>query len=329
MKNKETLQTAMDRRLSFLDERPSCRTAVMCRIAQEEEPVMKKKVSFGFVFAMVMVLLCAAAVATGLLLSPAVSAGRTADQALEKHFGITEEMQTFFAREEQELSDGAIQVTYTGAGSLEYVLGTYTAVVRDGKAEITWSHDGKDTSGGYDAEAWGIDQLKQMFAESGDEKAKQAFLDQAAAIAEKHQDSDSEKASAEVDENYHAKREADKTAALQARKLSEKEMVGIAREFIINSYELNDEQVARLELYTSLQAEAGDETEANAWYEMVNGKPCFEVEYLLYTEYTTEQMDNNESRGRTEKDGYYKVFVNVEDGTVEEYEYNSAMGGIG
>ena len=46
MKNKETLRAAMDRRLSFLDERPSCRAAVQYRIAQEEEPVMKKKVSF-------------------------------------------------------------------------------------------------------------------------------------------------------------------------------------------------------------------------------------------------------------------------------------------
>ena len=45
MKNKETLQTAMDRRLSFLDERLSCRPALMQRIAQEEAPVMKKKIS--------------------------------------------------------------------------------------------------------------------------------------------------------------------------------------------------------------------------------------------------------------------------------------------
>ncbi len=41
MKNKVTLKAAMDRRLSFLDERPSCRPALMQRIAREEEPVMK------------------------------------------------------------------------------------------------------------------------------------------------------------------------------------------------------------------------------------------------------------------------------------------------
>ena len=35
MKNKETLQAVMDRRLSFLDGLPSCRPALMQRIAQE------------------------------------------------------------------------------------------------------------------------------------------------------------------------------------------------------------------------------------------------------------------------------------------------------
>ena len=50
MKNKETLQAAMDRRLSFLDELPSCRPALMQRIAQEEAPVMKRKISVGLVF---------------------------------------------------------------------------------------------------------------------------------------------------------------------------------------------------------------------------------------------------------------------------------------
>ena len=76
--NKETLQTVIDRRLSFLDDLPSCRAAVQARIAQEEEPVMKKKISLGFVFALVLVLLSVAALAAGLLLSPRASAARTA-----------------------------------------------------------------------------------------------------------------------------------------------------------------------------------------------------------------------------------------------------------
>lgn len=321
--NKDSIRSAMDRRLSFLDDLPSCRAGVLEQIAREEAPVMKKKVSFGLVFAIVLVLLSVAALAAGLLFSPRADAARTADSALEEKYGINREMQTFFGREEEELPDGSVRVTYTGAGNMAYVLGTYTATVRNGKAEVTWSHDGKDTSGGYDSEVWGTEQLKQMFADSADEQRKQAFLDRALEIAEKNGAAEDTESS-ETDEGYGLRREAAKTAALQACKLSEEEMIGIGREFIVSNYDLNEEQVSRLDLYTNSY-----ECEANEWYETVNGKPCFLVEYLLYTEYTTEQLAKDEPRGRTSMDGYYRIYVNVETGAVEEYEYNSAMGGEG
>ena len=323
--NKDTIQSAMDRRLSFLDDVPSCRAALKVRIAQEEEPVMKRKVSVGFVFAMILVLLTAAGVAAGLLLSPKVSASRTADKALEKVYGVTEEMQTYFTREEDEQEDGSVVVTYTGAGSLEYVLGTYTAVVKDGRAEITWSYDGMDTSGGYESEYWGREQLARMMAESFDEQQKITVLRKAYEIGESHGFFSGEtEAASDTDAHYGERRETEKTAAMKARKLDEEAMIETGREFIIGSYELDDEQVARMELYTNSFTD-GD----NTWYEMVNGKPCFQVEYLLYCEYTTEQLANNEPRARTEKDGYYIVYVNVETGEIEEYVYNSALGGIG
>jgi hypothetical protein len=96
----------MDRRLSFLDDLPSCRAGVLEQIAREEAPVMKKKVSFGLVFAIVLVLLSVAALAAGLLFSPRADAARTADRALEEKYGINREMQTFFGREEEELPEG-------------------------------------------------------------------------------------------------------------------------------------------------------------------------------------------------------------------------------
>ena len=176
--NKKTIRSAMDNRLSFLDELPSCRAAVQYRIAQEEEPVMKKKISLGFVFAMVLVLLAAAALATTLLLSPRANAVKAADEAVKEKYGITAELQTFFGREEKELPEGGVEVAYTGAGNMAYALGTYTVTVKDGKAtEVTWSHDGEDTSGGYDAEAWGLEQLNQMLTDCRDESLKQAYLD--------------------------------------------------------------------------------------------------------------------------------------------------------
>lgn len=289
---------------------------------------MKKKVSFAFVCVAALLLVTTAVLAaTGVLqslfVSPRASAAQTADQALLEKYGITAEMQTFFAREEKELADGVIEVTYAGAGNMAYPLGTYTAVVKDGAAEITWSHDGEDVSGGYEADAWGLEQIRQMMTDSLDTRAKRAYLDAATAVAAKHDALDDNSPSDLSDteaEAYYAQLEADKTAAMVARKLSEDEMIGIGRDFIIGYYELNEEQTARLDLYTGSYP-----TDDNAWYWMVDGRPCYQVEYLLYAE-------NPEQDGvvnRTEKDGYYNVYVNVETGEVENYEYNSALGGEG
>ena len=322
MGTKESLRSAMDRRLSFLDDLPSCRAALRIRIAQEEAPVMKKKISVGFVFAMVLVLLSVAALAASLLISPRVSASRAADLALKEKYGITAEMQTFFAREEQELPDGAFRVSYTGVSDLEAVLGTYAAVVKDRQAEVSWSLEGEDTSGGYEANAWGIDQLKQMMEDSV--KGDKSYLQKARDLSDRNAVRDPDLDSSTPEEGYPENREAAKAAAFRARKLSEEEMITLAQEFVINSYELNEEQVARMERYVPDFIF----TESDS-YEMVNGRPCFEVEYLLYTEYASGQESENEPRPRTEKDGYYKVFVNVETGAIEEYEYNSALAGEG
>ena len=327
MKNKETLQAAMDRRLSFLDELPSCRPALMQRIAQEEAPVMKKKISVGLVFALVLVSLSVIALATGLILSPRVSAARTADLALAEKYGITDELQSFFGREEEELPDGTVKVTYFGAGSLETPLGTYTVLVKDGKADISWSLEGKDTAGGYEAEAWGTEQLKQMAEDSRDEKLKAAYLDKAEELYNRaHPDGDeapAEEPAPETFEEYYARREGEKSSALDAAKLSEEDMIALGREFILSTYSLTDDQVARLELYTN----SYETEDANHWYETVNGKPCFLVEYLMDEEDVTAEMLNDPNYYRT--NSYFKVFVNVETGAIEQYEFSSGLGGEG
>lgn len=316
--NKDSLKAAMGRRLSFLDEVPSCRAAVLRRIAQKEDTVVKKH-AVGLALALAMTLLTVTALATGLLLSLRVSAVQIADRELEKQYGVTAEMQTFFRREESELPDGAVQVTYTGVGGMEYVLGSYTALIKDGQAKIQWSHDGDDSSGGYEAEAWGREQLRQMMTDSLDQRKKDAFIGKAAVIAERHGAFEDDAPSA-ADEGFIAEREAGKTAALRSRKLTEEEMIQIGRTFIVSHYGLSEEQTARLELYTNSFAD-----NENSWYEMMNGKPCFQVEYLLYHD----EFESGDMTKRTEMNGYYNVFVNVETGAVEEYEYNSGLGGLG
>ena len=318
MKNKETLRTAMDRRLSFLDELPSCRAALQQRIAQEEAPVMKKKISFGLVFALVLVSLSVIALAAGLLFSPKADAAALADRALAEKYGVTLEMNTFFCRNEEELPDGGVRVTYTGKDLLEYVLGTYTADVKDGKAEVTWSHDGEDTSGGYRAEAWGAEQLKQMMADNKATGDQGLFEGYAAAIAEAH-----DAAWVQPDHNeeeikaYFEMLEAEKTQALNAAKLPEDEMQALAKEAVIRRYELTDEQAAMLEIYVQPYAD-----EANAWYWMEDGNPCFEVQFFL-------DQDPENPDHHVDKDGTYAVLVNVETGVIERMVYESGLGGNG
>ncbi len=321
--NKETLQTVMDRRLSFLNDLPSCRGTVQERIAKEEEPVMKKKVSLTLVLSAALIVISVAALAAGLLLSPRVTATQAADRALEKERGITNAMMTFFGRQEEELPDGTVQVTYSGAGSLKEVLGIYTVLVKNGTAEISWTHDGEDLSGGYASEAWGKEQLTQMLADATDTEKKEAYLLRAEEVSEKHGTLESDLPSP-ADEKWAGQMESDSIAAMEARKLSEDEMCDIGREFIIRYYGLDEEQISLLELYTKCGPEGGNE-----WYMTVNGKPCFQVEYLLYAPFTMQQELSGEKCPHMEKEGYYNVFVNVETGVVEEYEYNSGLGGLG
>ena len=318
MKNKETLRTAMDRRLSFLDELPSCRASLQQRIAQEEAPVMKKKISFGLVFALALVSLSVIALAAGLLFSPKADAAALADRALAEKYGVTLEMNTFFYRSEEELPDGSIRVTYIGKDLLEYVLGTYTAHVKDGKAEVTWSHDGKNTSGGYQAEAWGAEQLKQMIADSKTTGDQSLFEGYAVAIAEKHDAAWIQPDHTEDEiKAYFEMLEAEKTQALNAAKLPEEEMQALAKEAVIRRYELTDEQAAMLELYVQPLAD-----EANDWYWMEDGKPCFEVQFFL-------NQDPKVQDRHVDKDGSYAVLVNVETGVIERMVYESGLGGNG
>ncbi len=315
MKNKETLKTAMDRRLSSLDSLPSCRPALMQRIAQEEAPVMKKKVSFALVFALVLVSLSVIALAAGILFSPKADASRLADKAIEDKYGITLDMHTFFYREETALEGGSVRVTYTGADMLEYVLGTYTVDVKNGRAEATWSHDGEDTAGGYSAEAWGAEQLRQMLVDNQATGDMGLFLPQAVAVAKAHDAAWVQPVHTEEEiKAFFNELEKQKTAALEARKLSEKEMQAIGKDAIVSRYGLSEVQAALLELYVDPLAD-----EPNAWYHMEDGVPCFEVEYFL----------SQDPEKHVDKDGAYAVLVNVETGVIEKIVYESGLGGEG
>ena len=316
--NKETIRDAMDRRLSFLDAHPSCRGRVMQRIAQEEEPKVKKKMSIGLVFALVLVTLSAIALASGLLFAPRVDAACLADRALLETYGVTDEMQTYFVRETQELGDGTFRVTYTGEDRLACALGTYTVNVRDGRAEASWSLDGVSTEGGYEADAWGAEQLRQMLADNAETGDMSRFAGRADAIAEAAGRPWEEPGStAEEREAWAEQMEREKTAAMEARVIPEEEMRETARQAVVERYDLTGAQAALLELYV---LEWDDSP--NAWYCMYEGQPCFEAQYFL-------DQDPEHPETHVEKYGAYAVLINVVTGVVEEIVYESGLGGEG
>lgn len=277
---------------------------------------MKKKMSLALVFALVLVSLSVMALAAGILFSPRVDAARLADQVLEEKYGITLKMHTYFTRQEEELPDGTIRVTYSGWDQLAWVLGTYTVDVKNGRAQVYWSHDGEETAGGYEATAWGAAQIAQMLTDSTETGDMSRFLPQACAIARHHNAAWQQPANLTEEEilAYFDKIETEKTAALEARVLTEEEMLSIGREAVISRYGMNDVQAAALELYVQPLAD-----EPNAWYLMWNGAPCYEMQYFL-----------TQNPGTfTDMDGTYAVLVNVQTGVVEEILYESGLGGEG
>ena len=104
---------------------------------------------------------------------------------------------------------------------------------------------------------------------------------------------------------------------MDARKLTEEQMQAIAKEAISDRYELTGEQAAMLELFVQPYAD-----QENAFYWMINGQPCFEVQYFL-------TQDPEQPGSFTEKDGTYGAAVNVETGVIERLVYESGLGGEG
>ena len=112
---------------------------------------------------LMVVLLVSASSAEEITVSGKVNAIMYADKALEEKYGITLLLQDYFSRTAEEKDDGVFIVRYEGQYNFAYVLGRYEVTV-DGNhvTGITWSHDGEDTSGGFEAEAWGAEQIMEM-----------------------------------------------------------------------------------------------------------------------------------------------------------------------
>ena len=108
----------------------------------KEQPVQRMGMRRVAALAACMVMLVTAcAGAAGLLFSNEFDAVRLAHRALAEEYGITEEMQTYFAQEVTE-ENGVTTIVFSGIADMRHVLGEYTVTIRDGDATVSWSKDG-------------------------------------------------------------------------------------------------------------------------------------------------------------------------------------------
>lgn len=283
---------------------------------KEEKPIMKRKMSVALVFALVLVLLSVSAFAASLMFSPKADAGLRADKVLEEKYGITSEMQVFFHRSVNENPDGSTVVTYIGNWDLAYVLGEYTVTLNGKDAAVTWSHDGEDTSGGLDSEAWGVEQLNEMMRLYKETHDMSTYYNKGAGIGLKHTEAEKPQITAPVASGTTEEEWKGAQAALMEKsKLSEAEMLLIARQAIENTYRLDADQMKKLAHNPGL-----------SWYFEQDGQVYYECCHVLIQQHSA---DPNVYPDYTPMDGEYSVLINTDTGVVEDIFYDAALAGNG
>ena len=329
MKNNE-FQELVDQNLSGLvwDERK--RQRVLHALNEEEKPV--KKFSTTFILIAAIVCLSVTALAAGLIFSPKYDAVRVANQAMEDQYGITPDLLSLFWRDIKENEDGTTTVVYSTTKDVGPVsrIGEYTVMVDGPKATVSWSNEGKDTSGGLSAEAYGPDQLHTISYDYGN--AMQQLMELGIIpspdyspnprLADGQIDDEEwteedqaewEQALVEVEED-EKQRLAEIAEAESRGKITVEQAADVGKEAIIQEYTLTKEQADKLEYQPDM---------IYASYE--NDEPLINLCYCLWQkEGATFSGDNF-----TEKDGQYWVTINLLTGVIEDLVYDSGLAGNG
>ena len=314
-------QEFVDQNLSGLVWDEAKRRTVLQAVRKEERPV--KKLSTTFILIAAIVCLSVTALAAGLVFSSRVDAAKLAEKAMADTYGVTDTMlSTFFNRTVSETADGGTTVVYAGIDFLRDVLGEYTVSVKDGAAAALWSHDGESTSGLFDAEAWGKEQLEEMLRTAADRHDLSAFSEKAKAIAAKQ-----EAASDELPEGsaWEKTGEAEALAAAKASSYSEEDLLKLARDAVVSAYQFTDDQAKMLKFVFELE-DMADDTADYLYYRMKDGKPVLTVMLSLQQQVSD---DPSAFAPFTQRDGVYWVDVNVETGVIEDLLYDSQLGGNG
>ena len=264
-------------------------------------------------------LLAAAVSASGLVFSARAKARSAAEKALYDRYGITFDMLSYFRSEFHENGDGTSTMFYEGVEDLAFVLGRYDVRVKDDAVQdVTWSHDGEDTSKGFESTAWGTEQLNEMLEINRATWSMEGFMSYIDKINAENGFAVDEQPEPEADE------EAFMNAKRQARdhsRYSSEELDRMAREAAALQYQLTPEQVDMLtydEVEDDLMSYGPEE----------DGSPCYwRTLFLIQNPDPENPYAFHENP--TEKDGTYFVIINVRTGVIEDVEYDTGVGGNG
>lgn len=282
-------QQLADQNLSGLvwDER--MRRKVLCALDKEGRNV--KRISRAFILAAAILCISVTALASGLIFSPRYNAGKQAANLMREQYGITEELLSLFHREITTQADGTSIVTYdvirTDLPAEQ--MGAYTVTITSEGASAVWSNDGKDTTGGLTAEAFGAEQLTLL------------SRDYAAAMEQLHI-STSDPLPAVTPVLQEAS-----TLNVQGA-LTIQQASALAKEAVCQEYALTPQQQDML-LF-----------EEDSTYAAAEDRPLVTMLFWLWQE---------KDGSFTEKDGQYWVTVDLDTGIIEDILYDAALAGNG
>ena len=282
----------------------------------------------AFLLLLAVSLMLTTALAGEVIISDREKASRLADKAMEEKYGITLLTQEYFARNTADEGNGRFVVQYWGIEDWGFVLGHYKVVVENGKVtDISWTHDGEDTSGGLDADAWGQEQILEMLLMNQETGETDGFDEKIQAINRKHGVTGVVDLS-EIPDNETVWDEIGYQKVREQAAFSAEEMTRIAMEGVRVSFELTDEQAAKLVDVNTLTEEDVEESgeDEDTGYYTFHGAPCYMANIML----SGEEQEKIPGKLRyTEKEGYYWAYINVVTGTVEEIFYIAGIGGNG
>ena len=244
---------------------------------------------------------------------------KRAEHAIQEKYQIIPEMYTFFVRNITESDDGTVTVSLTGTDYYYWVLGTYTGS-SDGKSSTaSWSNEGKETYGGFDAPAWDALQLHQMVDLARKERdTAGAFFQQAVAIARRD------------DPDYTEQRPHDPMLIYEhgfELTVPHPDHETIEAKSRFTKAELNDIAIAAISETYNLDADVAAkiceiDSEPDFRYEIIDGQ-------LIYHAWMGLQQNDEEYYPRSEHDGQYLVIINAETGIIEDVLYDALLTAAG